>query len=349
MLLWRGQGRVDARMRSVFFRSLATMFSSGVGLVQALDMLGQQQEHADLAEACAGMAGKLQGGHPLSQTMQSYPWIFQPVHHKTVMSGERSGQLHAVLMRLAEREEQMSATAQKLKSSLTMPLLVSALCLTLAVAAPPLLLRGLFTMLAEGGAQPPWTTRVLIAFSAFVSSPAFLLLLAAVPFAVRALWSRLLTDATWQFRLLHVPHLGEGLRLLHTLSFVQNLRTMLDVGLPLLSSLELSARACDVACLDVVVARVTQKLKEGEELSDALQAADFFPASLSQAVRASEESGRMTRMLQNLESIYRLELDQRLEMLSRALEPLVLGLIGLFVGFTLVATLQPLLALLDTF
>lgn len=323
------------------------MFSSGVPLVSALDMLSQQQEYPDLGAACRGMAKKLQEGRYLSQAMQSYPAIFKAVHQKMVMSGERSGQLNAVLLRLADREEQLGESAQKLRASLTMPILVSGLCITLAVAAPPLLFRGLFQMIAEVGGSLPWTTRCLMAFSSFLTSPLFLVLLVALPFAARYLWKRLHEEAEWQFQLLKIPHLGSSLRLLYITNFVQNLRTMLDVGIPLLQALELSGRATDLACMDVVIGRVSELVKQGEELSDSLAGAGFFPASLAQGVRASEEAGRMTTMLKNLESIYRLELDQRLEMLTRAMEPLVLGLIGVIVGFTLIATLQPLLSVLD--
>lgn len=338
---------VDARMRSVFFRSLATMFGSGVSLVAALDMLAQQQEHPELAEACVGMSKKLQEGRYLSQAMQSYPSLFKNVHHKMVMSGERSGQLNAVLLRLADREEIQGQSMQKLKSSLTMPLMVSAFCILLALAAPPLLFRGLFEMIAEVGGSLPWATRCLMAFSSFLLSPWSVLLAIVSAVGLRYVWKRLREDGDWQLQVLKIPHVGESLRLLYVGSFIQNLRTMLDVGIPLLQALEMSSQAIDLACLDGVISKVAEMVKQGEELSDALAASQFFPVSLSQGVRAAEEAGRMTGMLENLETIYRLELEQRLEMLTKAMEPIVLGLIGVIVGFTLIATLQPLLSVLD--
>ncbi len=295
-------------MRSVFFRSLATMFSSGVPLVAALEMLARQQESPQLAAACTGMAKKLQEGHYLSRAMQNYPFLFKSLHHKVVMSGERSGQLAAVFLRLAEREERHGELMQKLKASLTMPLIVSAGCLTLALAGPPLLFRGLFQMITEVGGTLPWTTRVLMGFSSFVSSPFCLVLAIGAAFGLRFLWKRLAVEPEWQLQVLRIPHLGDTLRILYVTHFVQNLRTMLDVGMPLLQALELSAQATDVECLNVVVARVGEMVKQGEALSDALAASQFFPGSLSQGVRASEEAGKITSMLGNLETIYRVEL-----------------------------------------
>lgn len=334
-------------MRSVFFRSLATMFSSGVSLVAALDMLAQQQENLQLAEACRGLSKKLQEGHYLSRAMQNYPFIFRPLHQKMVMSGERSGQLNAVLLRLADREERNGELMQKIKSSLTMPLVVSSLCICLAVFAPPFLFRGLFQMIGEVGGELPLTTRCLMAFSSFVMSPWFVLLALGFLAGLRSLWRRLKVDADWQLKVLRIPHLGESLRLLYVTNFVQNLRAMLEVGMPLLQALELSARATDLECLNQVIAEVSEFVKQGEALSDALAGSDFFPGSLAQGVRASEEAGKMSAMLGNLESLYRVELEQRLESMMAALEPTVLGVIGTVVGFTLVATLQPMLSVLD--
>jgi len=338
---------VNARMRAVFFRSLATMFSSGVSLVAALDMLAQQQEHAHLAEACQGISRKLHEGHTLSWAMQKYPAIFRPLHQKMVLSGERSGQLHSVLLRLAEREEMHDQLVRKLKTSLTMPLLVSSLCVCLAFVIPPLLFRGLFEMIAEVGGTVPWPTRSLMALSSFFTSPLFPILGLAVLYILRRLWQRLQEEADWQFACLRLPYLGDSLRMVYVTDFAQNLRAMLEVGMPILAALELSARATDMVCIDVVAARAIARVKEGDALSDALAAADFFPSSLIQGVRASEEAGRLATMLKNLETIFRLDLDQRLEVLTQALEPLVLLVIGTVVGFTVIATLQPMLSVLD--
>jgi len=345
--MWNLRSGVDARMRAVFFRSLTTMFNSGVPLVAALDMLSKQQEHPDLGEACLGLSKKLQEGHYLSRAMQSYPSLFKPLHQKMILSGERSGQLGAVLLRLAEREEGNDRLTRKLKTSLTMPLIVSAFCIALALLAPPLLFKGLFQMIAEVGGSIPWTTRIMMGLSWFFTSPYFFVLAGVLGFLGFRGWQRLREDPDWQFALLKVPQLGGSLRLLFVTDFTQNLRCMLDVGMPMLQALELSARATDLRCLEVIVGRVGELVKEGEALSDALAGANFFPATLIQGVRASEEAGRLPRMLENLESIFRVELEQRLEMLTRALEPLVLAVIGLIVGFTLIATLQPLLSVLD--
>lgn len=334
-------------MRAVFFRSLGTMFSSGVPLVSALEMLAEQQEHPALAEACQGMARKLQQGHYLSRAMQDYPQIFKSFHQKMLMSGERSGRLNAALLSLAEREEKNGELMQKLKSSLTMPLLVSAFCIILALVAPPLLFRGLFEMLTEIGGQLPWMTRLLLGFSGFLCSPISWLVAGLGLWGISRLCARWSEEPEWQRRFLSLPVIGESLRLVYITNFVQNLAVMLEVGIPLLQALELSARGTDLVLMDEIIGRVAARVKEGEELSDSLAYAQFFPSTLIQGVRASEEAGRMPAMLKNLESIFRLELDQRLEVMTRALEPLILSIIGMLVGFTLVATLQPLLSVMD--
>ena len=323
------------------------MFNSGVPLVAALEMLGDQQEQPQLADACRGLSRKLQEGHYLSKAMQRYPALFRNLHVRIVHSGESSGRLGAVLLRLAEREESNDRLWRQLTNSLVMPVIVSILCIGLAVLAPPFLFRGMFQMVAEVGGSLPWTTRCMMAWSHFLLSPWSVLVAVLAGLGLQQLGRKLRQDADMQLQALRIPLLGDSLRLYYLTDFVQNFRSMLDAGMPLLQALELSAQATDLRCLESVVARVAGMVKDGEALSDSLASANFFPPALIQGVRASEEAGRLPVMLSRLEALFRVELEQRLEMTTRALEPLVLAVIGVLVGFTLLATLQPLLSVLD--
>lgn len=340
-------GSLDARCRALFFRSLGTMFSSGVGLVPALEMLAQQQEEEALAEACRGLAKKVSEGHYLSKAMQSYPAIFTNLHQKMIFSGERSGQLNQVLLRLAEREEKQRELFLRVRNSLTMPFLVSALCLVLALVVPPVLFKGLFEMLNDLKVDIPWTTALLIKLSKFFSHPVCLLLPLPILWAARQLVRRFQSDAAWQRGLFYLPLVGKSLRLVAVANFTQNLRTLIEVGLPILQALELAAVGTDMVYLEEVVSKVQQSVKEGESLAYAFGQTEFFPAAFVQGVRASEEAGKMSTMLERLEMLIRVDLEQRLEVLAKTLEPMVLLVIGSMVAFTLVATLQPMLAVLD--
>lgn len=337
----------DERARALFFRSLGTMFSSGVALVAALEMLAEQQEDPALGEACRGLAKKVSEGHYLSKAMQGYPNVFTSMHQKMIFSGERSGQLNQVLIRLAEREEKQRELFLRVRNSLTMPLLVSGFCLMLALVVPPVLFKGLFEMLNDLKVDIPWSTGLLIKLSRLFSHPACLLL--PIPLLVTARWllRHLYSDANWQRRLFALPMLGPTLRLLAVANFTQNLRTLIDVGMPILPALELSAAGTDMVYLEEVIAGVQQSIKEGESLAYAFEKSEFFPAAFVQGMRASEEAGKMTAMLESLEMLIRVDLEQRLELLAKSLEPLVMLVIGGLVAFTLVATLKPMLAVLD--
>jgi len=334
-------------MRAIFFRSLATLFSSGVPLVQALDMLAEQQESPQLAEVCSGLARKISEGNYLSRAIQQYPKVFKSVHHKMIQSGEHSGQLHAVLLKLAQSEERQQQLQQNFRGALLMPMMVSTFCLALALLAPPYLFGGLFQMIRDVGGSLPWTTRLLMGFSGLVTSPGFYVALGALAWLGSRAWERLLRDQQWQFQLLKMPPFGPSFRLYLVAQFTQNLASMLEVGVPLLVALEQAARAVDVVCLDNTVELVLTRLREGEALSRALESVDFFPSVLIQGVRASEEAGGLTAMLDNLHRLFAVELEQRLEVATRTLEPTVLSLVGGIVAFTLVATLQPLLSVMD--
>jgi type II secretory pathway component PulF len=324
------------------------MFGAGVSIDRALQLLGEQQENARLAEACRAMAIKVQSGRYLSNALQSYPKIFSQAQIRLIGVGESTGQLSLMLAELASLEERQLEIELKVRGSLTMPLIVCALCLTMVTLAPPLLFRSLFQMLQEQGAQLPWMTRILIGLSEALFHPlAWLLGLAccaAVGWASRVWLSRPSGRRRLALGLDALPVVGALLRRVAVTRFLQSLKSTVSVGLPILQGLPLSAASSD----DVLLMDACQLAQEGLTLAQALHTAGYFPATLIQGVAAGEESGSLAGMLDSLANLYRVELEHQLEVMTKSLEPLLLGFVGAIVAFTVIAILMPMLKVMET-
>lgn len=340
------------RDRAVFFRSLGTMFEAGVSLTRALDQLAEQSEDPLLRQAAQGLVKGLQAGKSLSRVMADFPWAFTTVSRRLIQAGEHSGRLAQVLLRLADNEEQMLEMSQKVKNSLVTPALVSLCCLVLVVALPPLCLRGLLTMLKETGVALPWPTRMLLVFSSLLCNGWFYVGLFALTAVAWWATRRLLALPTASLRfwqaLMWLPLIGPTLRTLAVIHFGQTLASMLDSGNSLLVALPLSAQATGNPILQNSISLAVTRLTEGETLAEALIACPFFPRSFVLSLRAGEESGSVAQLLLSLVKLYRLELEQRLSSFASALEPLVMSLVGAIVGFVVVATLLPMLKVVDS-
>lgn len=343
--------RVSGLERAVFFRSLGTMFEAGVPLSHALYCLCQQLDNPQLREAADGVSRMVQSGHRLSSALSRYPWIFSQMQCKLVFSAEKSGQMGRVLEQLASYEEKQVETNLKIRSSITTPLIASALCIMLIVFVPPFLFKGLLEMLSQNGAPLPWPTRLLVGFSdALRSWPFYLALAVVVPalgFALNTVYSHPVWAARIQTALLKVPLLGPALQLVTVIRFGQTLATLLYVGMGLIASVETSAQACGSLVLQGRIQPVLNDIKQGEDLQTAFARTDFFPSAFLHGLHIGQETGKLSEMLTSVLKLHQLELDGRLEALTAALEPLVLAVVGCVVGFTVIATFLPIIAVIE--
>ena len=343
---------VSAQDRAVFFRCLATLFDSGVSLVRSFELLGQQTENKSLAEAAQRVAVTLSQGYTLSDSMVRHPNCFTRLHLALIRVGQRSGALSLVFARLAVDEEQRCALRQRLQSTLVVPLLVTAACILLITVVAPMVLGSVLQHLGLKPEQLPWMTRVLVVASTLLRSP-LSWVVGAVGLALAIpLWRRWQQDDKGRLQLAEaldrVPGLGWALRLSAVTQFLRTLETTLSVGFPLLDSMKMAAEATGHPMLEQSMPAAMEAVKEGEELHVALQACEFFPSLVGQGVQAGQESGKLAVMLRHLAQIVQLDLDQACETFSVALEPIVIGLVGIMVGFCVVATLLPMVKLVDT-
>lgn len=337
---------------SLFYRSLATMFQSGVALDRALEMLSRQQSHPALRSATQGVAQRVQSGSYLSTAMARWPRVFDPNHSRLVGVGEKSGRLGLVLLQLAEMVERRAGLQMKVQSALVVPLMASALCVLMVALAPPLLFRSLLEMLRTQGGVLPWPTRLLIFLSEALRSPWFWVmgigLIGGGLLALRRLARGAGLRLAIRRALLRAPVLGGCLRVAAICSFARTLSILMRSGVPLLAALQSAGEASGDACLELDLVLVRQRVSEGALLSEALREGDYFPAAFHGALGAGEEAGALDEMCRKMADLYEVELNHALEMATRSLEPLLLAVIGVVVGFTVVAVLLPMVKVLET-
>lgn len=344
--------RVTAQHRAVFFRCLATLFESGVPLLLSTQLLGRQTESAPLASAAEDLSLQLSRGNSLSKSMTRHPWCFTPMQIALVRVGESSGRLGGVFSRLASEEEHRSALIQKMRSSLMLPLFISLACVFLIALIAPLVLGSVIQQMGLTPAQMPWPTRVLILMAWLFRSPVCWLGLVGVVVGGAAGLARLEKTPggrRWRAGVLDsVPGLGRVLRLYAVAQFTLTLETTLEVGFPLVKSLEMAAAASAHPLLQDAIPLTVEAVEAGVDLDKALARCDFFPTLLVQGTKAGIEAGGLTHMLRHLARMYQQDVDYASETLGHALEPLVIAVVGLMVGFAVVATLLPMTRLVES-
>lgn len=343
--------RPSAESLSLFFRSLAVMVAAGVPLDRSLDHLGAQADQAAMARLSADLARQISAGIPLSRAFASHSGVFSPLQVRMLAVGERTGNLDVVLARLATYEEKRRATAMKVKSALTYPLFLIVLATFMLIVLPPYMFGGLFAMIATSGVEPPLLTRLVIAVSDFIRTPVFWLLLGGgVVGLVKlapSLWQRPELRVLVYEELRKAPGAGRFLQILATSRFARALELQLHVGESPLVGLQMACEASGNPLLEASVNEVVSALKGGETLVDSLAVSGFFPRTFLDLVRAGEESAQLPEMLGRSALLYETDLDQAIDAFTSLLEPLVMLVMGVIVGIVVIATMLPMMTLLQ--
>ncbi|MBN9418875.1 MAG: type II secretion system F family protein [Candidatus Eremiobacteraeota bacterium] len=349
---WQMRRSVSGADLALFFRSLSAMFNSGVSLDRSLGMLAEQQPNRHMAVVCNDLANKISAGRYLSNAMSQQNWLFSPMHVRLIAVGEKTGQMGATLTQLAELEERQLQIEMKVRGSLTVPLIICGFCLLMVTLAPPLLFRSLLTMLADNGAEMPLPTKILVFFSDAIRNPLSYVAaaLAGACFLLFAQhqWQQPALRLRWVRRFQSLPLIGPIMRLVSLTRFAQTLYILHSVGIPIVQSLDYASQATADLSLIEDIKGVCERVKDGDLIGTALQESGGFPGAFCQAVAAGEESGKLGDMLESMARMYQVDLEHGLEVLTKSLEPIMLGFVGLIVAFTVVATMLPMLKVMDS-
>lgn len=343
--------RPSSEAVALFLRSLAVMFRAGVPLSRALSMLAGQSEDRAMAGVAADIEEKVARGVSLQAAFAGHAGVFGPLQLAMLRVGERTGQLETVLFNLADYEEKRRGLAMRVRSALTYPGFLFLVTTAMLVVIPPFLFQGLFSMLESQKMELPLLTRVVLAVSHFIRSPFFWVLCGTVGVVGAASMPKLahyplvrLRAAEW---LLEVPVLGKVYRTISTTRFARAMELQLVVGESPLNSLKIAAQASGNPVLEESMPRGLEALKEGCTLVESLEMTEFFSPSFLSLLRAGEESASLPDIMGRTAKMYEEEVDYAVDAFTNLMEPLVMLWMGTMVGVVVVATILPMVKMLQ--
>lgn len=332
----------------LFSRQLATLVDSGVSLIAGLQLLGTQIGNKYLRRVLGEIEDEIHMGTSLSAAMAKHPIAFSELYCRMIETGERSGNLGPALRQLADYEERIQVTLAKVRGAMAYPLFVLLLAIFVVgilvkVALPPMV-----RLFEEFSAELPWPTRFLIAITNFFGKyGAAMLIGAAVLSVIVFLFSRRPSGRLLLHRLvLRLPLLGKisihgsVARLSRTLS------ALIKAGLPLPEALALSKVTIGNLVLQEALENVRQETLQGRGLSEPLGRVKQFPPMMSYLARVGEETGTLDTHLATVADFYEQEVDRSLRVMTTVLEPALIIVVGLVVGFVAVSIMMPMYDLL---
>lgn len=335
--------RVGAGELSAVTRQLAILLGGGITLVASLDTIVAQISNPMLKKILAQVKESVNEGNSLAASFSKHPKVFSQIYINMVRAGEESGSLDLVLDRLAELTEHQQALKGRLRAAMAYPLfmfLVGSLVLFFLVT---FVVPNITRIFDEMHQVLPLPTLVLMGVSHFLKSFWWLLVLGVV--CAVAVARRLVRTQKggyiWDRWRLRIPLVGT----IHTKTamgrFARTLASLLQNGVPLLAALNIVRNIVNNRLIADGIDTAIEDVKTGEALSSSLSRNRWFPPIAVQMVSAGEKSGELENMLSRVADVYEREVESQTLAITSMLEPVMILVMGLTVGFIVVSILLP--------
>jgi len=344
-----GSGRVKLKDLAVFSRQFATMINSGLSLLRALTILGEQTANKRLAQIIILVRAEVEKGVSLSAAMAKHPKAFNRLYISMVRAGEVGGFLDQVLVKVAETFEKEVALRGKIKSAMTYPVVVFAMVLMI-VSAMLLFIVPTFESLYESlGGTLPLPTRVLMGASNGLRRffPLVVVAVVLLVFGLRR-WKATTRGryALDKFKL-KVKVFGPLFHKSALSRFSRTLSTLIRSGVPILQALEIVGETVNNAVISRAVHDVQDAVREGESLATPLAKHATFPPMVVQMMAVGEETGALEVMLAKVADFYDQEVEAAVASLTSLIEPILIAVMGAAVGGMVVALYMPLFNIIN--
>lgn len=337
--------RVGPEDLAIATRQLAVLVGAGIPLVEALAALVDQVEHERLKRVVSDVRQRVNEGAAFADALAAHPKVFGELFVNMIRSGETSGALEAVLVRLADLTESQARLRRKVIAAMVYPVVMALVGAGVMGILFTVVIPKITRIFEDTQVVLPWTTRVLLAFSGFVVDAWWILLLAGGLAAwLFARWRRTPAGrARWDRFLLTAPVVGRLVRTIAVGRFARTLSTLLKSGVPVLTALDIVKNVVGNVRLAEVIDDARAAIQEGEPIAAPLKRSGEFPPLVHHMVAVGERSGALEEMLGNVADAYEDQVETTIAALTSLLEPLMIVLMGGVVAFIVFSVLMPIL------
>lgn len=332
-----------------FTRQLSTMITAGLSLLDGMTILERQSKPA-MKKLVSELIREIEGGSSFAQALAKRK-EFSRVYQNLVKAGEAAGVLNEVLARLADSLEKEKEFRGKVKGALIYPVIVIIAMGIVATVMMIFVIPQLAGMYKDFGADLPAMTQILISSSEFFQSYWYVVfgVLGATIFGIRQWKKTPQGQHTFDSMLLKLPIFGILQQKIILTEFARTLSLLLGSGISLLEALEIVGEAMDNVIYRDAIKEAYMYVEKGSSLASAIEQYKFFPAILAQMVAVGEETGQLDDVLLKLSHYFESESEQSVKGLTTAIEPLIMIVLGIGVGFLVVAIVMPIYSLTSQF
>ncbi|BEH10221.1 MULTISPECIES: type II secretion system F family protein [Geobacter] len=351
--LWNkggGRRKVDNKALLTLNQELLVLIKAGLPIIQALDTVLERVERGTLFDVLAVVREDVKGGMALSDALDKHSKVFPHLYVASVRAGERTGDLPLTIRRYIAFLKRVEEVRKRFISALVYPAILVTVA-TLAITFLLVYVVPTFSQVyADAGSQLPLPTRMLIAFSTSLKQ-LFPLIIAAVVGAV-FFFRRWAATESGRYRVddikIRIPFFGDVFSKFAVTSFTRTLATVIGSGIPIVESLKMSVGTLNNRVLERRMLEAVVKIEEGMSLSGAIESARIMPSLALRMLGVGESTGSLEEMLSDIAEYFEGEIDARLHLLTTAIEPAIMIVMGLVVGVIIVTMYLPVFKIAGT-
>ena len=335
---------VTAKEKVFFSRQLAVMISAGLAIDNAINIISRQTKNQAFIKVLNAIYQDIEAGEYLSVALSKHPKVFDKVFVSVVKSGEASGKLDKVLTHLADQMEIYQSFQSSIRSALAYPIFVVSAMIVVVVIMMVKVVPVLKTVFEDVGAELPWTTRSIIALSNFMVEKWWLILLVLLVL-IFGLWAYFRHTKKgrfqWDVLKLKTPLVAYLAYDIYMARFARTLGMLIESGVPIIDALKITATALANRVFIRILKNVISQVERGVPMSVPLSEAKEIPILVSQMIMVGEQTGKLETLMDKLADYYEKEVSIKIKTIVSLIEPVIIVIVGLGVGFVIYSILYP--------
>lgn len=339
--------RIRLKDRNVFFRQLANLMEAGMPIVRALNTLKKQSTNPKLTATIEQLLENVKEGNGLAEALERQPDVFPPIYSNLVRAGESGGMLEDVLWRIVSFGEQEEDLRGKALSAMIYPIFLLLVSSTAVFILVSFVFPKFIKVFEDFNATLPLPTRIVMGLCDFMGNYWWAVILAIAALVggfisyKRTEAGRRQLDILW----LSIPVIGGVVQRFEMAKFARTLGTLMDNGVPVLTALRITTETLGNRAIAEELAQVHARVTEGDSISDGLTHTKHFPPMVVNMFAVGEESGRVGAVTNRIADAYDNEVDRAVKAMAALFEPVLIVVMGVIIGFLVIAMLLPMLTL----
>lgn len=342
--------KIKKKDLAVFCRQFYTMLDAGIGIVKCIDILEKQSENKNLKKALGTLHENVQKGFTLSEGMKKHSTVFPSLLINMVEAGEVSGNLDIIMERMAVHFEKENKLENKIKSALIYPVVLAVVSIAVVIFLLVAVMPTFIGMFESSGQALPKPTQILLNISNWLTEYWYIFIPIVLALIVGfVLFKQTPTGINFVDTLkIKIPVIKDTNVKIITARFARTLSTLMSSGIPLLQSIEIVSRVVGNKIVHDRLEIASEDVRKGISLSRAINEVGIFPPMVDSMIKIGEESGSLDDILYKTADFYDEEVEVALQRMTSLMEPVMLVIMALIIGFIVIAMAMPMFDMVNT-